>query len=139
MEAANGFMASTITLRIGSSKPEGPAASATFCRSSTVRSWAKRERLAGRTIRASNSLNDFMAEEDIIRAGDFHTRQALSFVIPKARSAEEPAYIQLVGSGEGSQAADSCSVRAPTVLTPGNAAQRHAIYIIIASGGPVEK
>src|SRR6266851_7202826 len=78
MEAANGFMASTITLRIGSSKPEGPAASAIFCRSSTVRSWAKRERLAGRTIRASNSLKDFMAEEDIIRAGDFHTRQALS-------------------------------------------------------------
>src|SRR6267378_657989 len=53
-------------------------------------------------------------------------RQALSFVIPKARSAEEPAYIQLVGSGEGSQAADSCSVRAPTVLTPGNAALTRA-------------
>jgi len=42
-----------------------------------------------------------MAQQDIIRARNFHARHAFSFVIPKARSAEEPAGIQLVGSGEG--------------------------------------
>src|SRR6267142_7167360 len=76
METAQGFMASTITLRIGSSKPGGHAASAIFCSRSTVRSWEKRERWA-RTIRANNGFNDFMGEEDITKTHRKSKRQNL--------------------------------------------------------------
>src|SRR5580704_558266 len=40
IESAWGLMNSSMIRRIGSSKPEGPGASDSFCRSSTVRSWA---------------------------------------------------------------------------------------------------
>src|ERR1700694_1445969 len=40
IESAWGLMKSSISRRIGSSKPGGPGASDNFCSSSTVRSWA---------------------------------------------------------------------------------------------------
>ena len=45
------------------------------------------------------------------------SHEALSFVIPKARSAEEPAYIQLVGSGEGGVAAPVDPGRPPGITS----------------------